>query len=651
MRKITVEDLGRVWALGEVEVRPKGDVAAFVAGHPNLEEDTYFKDLFLVNLKGRPGPHRLTFRGDVAHPSWSPDGEKLLFVSKAPNGESGLWCLPVETGGEAALLTSLPGEIRSPKWSPDGKIVIFIGSVEKKEDTDVKVIRSIPIWLNGKGYVYNRYDHLFLLDLKSGQVRQLTEGPLDVAVAEWSPDGRRIALATTERGLTPMFQEVCILDLELGKPTTILPPRMNVSHLLWEPDGEGLLLLASTWEKGRASNFHLWRLSWEGELKDLLEGFDLSVEGRVRDDVSFIGAGTSIPPRLQIEENALYLQVPHHGHSSIYRVSLDSGNIEETVAGDRAIGPFDVGADGIAFVSLDGVSLPELWYKEKDGTERRLTSFNQDLMGEVRFSKPEKFSFAASDGVTVEGWIIPPLEKEEGKRYPSILEIHGGPKGMYGEGFMFEFQLLAAEGFCVFYVNPRGSNGYGEGFADAVRGHYGERDYQDLMEAVDYVCRNYPFVDPDRLGVTGISYGGFMTNWIVGHTDRFKAAVAEQSISNWHSKFGTTDIGFWFNRDQIGAGQDIFSAPELYLEKSPLTYAPRICTPLLIIHSDADYRCWLDQAVQLFTALKYLNRETELLIFPGEHHSLSIVGKPRHRVERLKRKLAWFRRYLGGEGG
>jgi len=651
MRRLTVEDLGRVWALGEVEVCPRGDVTAFVAGHPDVDKDTYCKDLFLVNLKGASNPHRLTFRGDVAQPSWSPDGGRLLFVSKAPNGEAGLWYLPVKAGGEAALLTSFPGEIRSPKWSPDGKHIIFIGSVEEKGDTDVKVVRRIPLWFNGKGYIYNRYDHLFLLDLKSGQVRRLTEGPFDVAAAEWSHDGRRIVLVTTERGLTPMFQEVSILDLDRRKPTTILPPQMNISHLLWEPSGESLLLLASTWEKGRASNFHLWRLSRDGELTDLLEGFDLSVEGRVRDDVSFIGAGTSIPPRLRAEENAVYLQVPHHGHSSIYRVNLDSKEIEEAVAGDRTIGPFDVGTNGIVFVSMDGASLPELWYREEGEAERPLTNFNQDLIREVRFSRPGKFSFEASDGVTIEGWIIPPLELEEGKKYPGILEIHGGPKGMYGQGFMFEFQLLAAQGFCVFYVNPRGSNGYGEEFANAVRGHYGERDYQDLMEAVDYVCQHYPFVDPDRLGVTGISYGGFMTNWIVGHTDRFKAAVTEQSISNWHSKFGTTDIGFWFNRDQIGAGQDIFSAPELYLEKSPLTYAPRIRTPLLIIHSDADYRCWLDQAVQLFTALKYLNRETELLIFPGEHHSLSIVGKPRHRVKRLKRKLAWFRRYLQGEEG
>ena len=287
-------------------------------------------------------------------------------------------------------------------------------------------------------------------------------------------------------------------------------------------------------------------------------------------------------------------------------------------------------------------SHPNELYLLENSKQEKLTGFNDGLVERWGLKKPEKIVFKASDGVLVEGWILRSYGGE-GKK-PTILEIHGGPKTAYGEGFMFEFHLLASNGYNVIYSNPRGSDGYSEEFAD-IRGRYGERDYLDLMEFVDEIMKRYgDEIDEEKLGVTGGSYGGFMTNWVVGHTNRFKVAVTQRSISNWFISFGATDIGYYFDVDQIGGLP--WDIPEKFLNKSPLSYVKNIETPLLIIHSLEDYRCHVAEATSLYTALKLLGRETRLILFPEENHDLSRRGKPKHRVERLKHILEWFNKYL-----
>jgi len=267
-----------------------------------------------------------------------------------------------------------------------------------------------------------------------------------------------------------------------------------------------------------------------------------------------------------------------------------------------------------------------------------------------KLSEPEEFWFTASDGVKVQGWIVKPLEFKKGEKYPIILQIHGGPWSAYGNQLMaaeHEFQLLATNGYVVVYTNPRASTGYGEEFASLISGHWGERDYLDMMEAVDYVIEKYPFVDAERLGVAGGSYGGFATNWIVGHTDRFKAAVTMRSISNWESFFGVSDIGTGtLPVHEVGFGKNPWDAREFYQEKSPITYVKNVKTPLLIIHSEQDWRCPMVEAEQLFIALKKMKKDVELVRFPDENHDLSRTGKPKHRIERLRHILRWFDKYL-----
>lgn len=246
-------------------------------------------------------------------------------------------------------------------------------------------------------------------------------------------------------------------------------------------------------------------------------------------------------------------------------------------------------------------------------------------------------------GINIEGWIMKPVDFDKNKKYPGILNIHGGPKTVYGEVFFHEMQYWANEGYAVFFCNPRGSDGRGNEFSD-IRGKYGTVDYDDLMRFTNFILENYPFINEDRLGVTGGSYGGFMTNWIIGHTNRFKAAASQRSISNWISKFCTTDIGYYFVNDQQDATP--WNDVDKLWFHSPLKYAHKVTTPTLFIHSEEDYRCWLPEGLQMFTALKYHGVEARLCMFRGENHELSRSGKPKHRIRRLKEITDWFNRYL-----
>lgn len=275
---------------------------------------------------------------------------------------------------------------------------------------------------------------------------------------------------------------------------------------------------------------------------------------------------------------------------------------------------------------------------------KQLTDANKDYLNRVTLSEPEEIQFTTSDGWPIQGWLLRPYGFKEGKKYPFVLEVHGGPHAMYGQTYFHELQLLAAKGYVVLYTNPRGSHGYGQKFVDACRGDYGGKDYRDLMEAVDYALKSYSFIDETRMGVTGGSYGGFMTNWIVSHTNRFKAAVTQRSISNWLSFYGVSDIGFFFTKWEHG--YNLLENPEKLWDFSPLKYAKNVETPLLILHGEQDLRCPIEQAEQLFITLKHLKKEVEFVRFPGANHELSRSGEPQLRIERLNHICRWFEKHL-----
>lgn len=634
MKKIDIKDLGKFKLVGGLDVYRRK--VAFTVSEISVEKDDYFSKIYIYD--GR-NVKQFTSGPKDSNPRFSPDGKFIAFTSKRQkeSKEAELYLIPT-AGGEAKLLTKFKFGINDYEFSPDGKTLAVITPLEierKKKKDDVHIIKEIPFWFNGVGWVYGKRNHIYLVDVESGKKRKLTRGNLNVQTLKWSKDGSKIYfVAQEDREKKPMISDLFVVDLKSKKVEKLTESKWRIGDLVPLEDGTFILRM-STLERGIPTNTHIYHFNPETkEAKKLTAKLDRSAYNSLNCDVR----GPSRNP-LVYKDGWVYYIATDGPRANLFRVNLD-GEIERVIGGDRSVETFGIG-EYIAFIAQDATTPTEL-YILKDGKEKRVTDFNAWIR-EYKLSKPEHFKVKASDGVEIDAWIMKPVDFEEGEKYPAVLEIHGGPKTAYGYSFMHEFHVLTARGFVVIFSNPRGSDGYGEEFAD-IREHYGERDYQDIMEVVDEAIKRFDFIDGERIGVTGGSYGGFMTNWIVGHTKRFRAAVTQRSISNWVSFFGTTDIGYYFAPDQIGG--DPWSNTEGYWEKSPLKYAPSVETPLLIIHSMEDYRCWLPEALQFFTALKYLGKTVELAIFPGENHDLSRKGKPKHRMKRLELIVEWMERWL-----
>jgi dipeptidyl aminopeptidase/acylaminoacyl peptidase len=309
--------------------------------------------------------------------------------------------------------------------------------------------------------------------------------------------------------------------------------------------------------------------------------------------------------------------------------------------GQYSIEEYDVNAGIVAYTRVNVDKPADLWVK--DTSERQLTHLNKETLSEVKLQPFDRFSFTQKDGAMVEGWLLKPVGWVEGVKYPAVLDIHGGPKSKFGDSLMYEHQLYASNGYAVLYINIRGSGGYSQEFGD-IRGEWGIWDYEDLMAGVKNALAQFLWIDKDRLGVTGLSYGGFMTNWVITHSDLFKTAISQNSISSWPAFFGTSDIGFHFTPEQIGGNP--WSSLDVYIEKSPITYANQVDTPVLFIHSWNDYRCWIDQSIEFFTALKYLGKEAQLAMFMEGPHTFRSVAKISLRKRRYRLMLEWFDKYL-----
>jgi len=660
MKKLTDYKVMPVFPMAPVsdpQISPDGARVLFTYSTVNMEEDKYDSHVWLLDLKEK-WPRQFTHGvNNDSHPRWSPDGKTILFLSNRPaEGEkkadekkkkkNQIFIIPAD-GGEARQITSVEEGVQSPAWSPNGKSILFLSKVFKGEkatdESDVKIIRRMKHKADGKGFSVGMYVHLFTVPAKGGKVKQLTDGEYDIEEAEWSPDGKKMAFVANmaEDADKSFYRDIYSIPAKGGEPELLLKGFGLVGSLGWSPCGKYIAFVGRriedpnlVWHK----NNLLWTMPAEGgEPRCLTTGFDRTVS---------MEQGVEWTP----DSKHLYARFPHHGGAHIHRVSVE-GDAEQVTEGKMNVGSFSIDDSGevFAFNANDAMTPTELWVKDGEGIRKR-TEMNRGLLRKLRLSEPEEFWFTASDGVEVQGWIVRPYEFKEGEKYPTLIEVHGGPRSAYGyklDAAEHEFQVLADHGYVVVYTNPRASIGYGEQFAGLISGHWGERDYLDILEATDYVIENYGFVDPERVGVLGGSYGGFMTNWIVGHTDRYKAAVTQRSISNWYSFHGTSDIG-WMTlpTHELINGKDPWDDLELCMEKSPITYVKNVKTPLLIIHSENDYRCPMEQGEQLFIALKKLGRTTEFVRFPDEPHGLSRTGKPKHRVERLQHIVRWFDRYL-----
>ena len=634
-KSVEAEDLAAYSFLSEPSLSQDGSFAALSVHRALLDKDEYEGNLWIVPTDGDE-PRQLTTAGKDAAPKVSPDGRRILFTSKRDIGKddkgNALYVIPTD-GGEAQLLVRRKEGVEGAAWSPDGRHALFLSNVGQDDD-DIRTIRRMNFWFNEKGFIYNVRKHVFQIDLGTKETKQLTKGEFDVTKAAWSHDGRRIAYVAQTDDLRPYLQDLFIHDLATKKKRQLTKHTMEIVSVAWSPDDRQLAFLGNDFPRGFASHNHLWSIAASGGAPARLDSLDRSLQNGLNSDVRM--GGVNSDPKWVGDR--IYHLVADGGSVRLVALHVRDRKAETVVGGSRSVEAFQANANGVVFTAMEIASPAEL-YALRRGI-RRLTEFNGDARRELAIRKPEAFTFKASDGATIDAWMLSPAKKG---KVPTILYVHGGPKTAFGEGYMHEFQVFAAKGYAVLFINPRGSDGYSEAFAD-IRGHYGERDYQDLMEAVDFAATKFPFVDLKRLAVAGGSYGGFMTNWVVGQTNRFKAAVSDRSISSWWTFWGTSDIGPSFGRDQVGA--DPWDDEETTLAKSPLRYAKKVTTPLLLVHSLEDYRCWHVEAIQFFTALKYYRKEAEMVLFPKENHDLSRGGKPKHRIARLQAYLRWFGAHL-----
>lgn len=649
-RAMTPQDITRIRLVSDPQISPNGWRVAFVVTTLSEEKDQYFSQIWVVESAGGE-PRRFTTgqKRDTA-PRWSPDGTRLAFISerdRQPKGQ--LYVMPAD-GGEPTRLTDLKHGVADPVWSPDGTHLAFLARVggwqepeqeeERQQSKPVRVITTLKYKVNGEGFTYDRRPHLFVISADGGEPRQLTEGDFADVDPAWSPDGQLLAFASARHADRDYdnASDIWVIPIQGGEPRRVTDTVGPVGQPAFSPDGRTIAYLGHRYLNESGRNKRVFTVPVEGGKPTCLT-MDLD-----RTCAPFFA---SIGPQWSADGGWIMFAADDQGDITVYRVRAAGGAMpERIIAGTRQVTGISATRDGsvLAFTATDPVSPAEVFLCQADGSdERQLTDLNRAWTAEVALSRPERFRYERA-GCQLDGWIVKPFGFEPGQRYPVLLNIHGGPHTQYGHNFFDEFQIYAGAGYVVIYTNPRGSQGYGEGFTRAVIGDWGGGDFADVMAGMDEALRRYPFIDPERLGVLGGSYGGFLTSWTVGHTDRFKAACSERAVNNTYTLFGTSDIGHSFSESQ--SGYLPWENMAWYIEHSPLTYAQHITTPLLILHSEDDLRCPMEQAEQLFVALKKQRKEVLFVRFPEENHELSRSGKPRHRLERFRYILEWFTRYL-----
>lgn len=594
-RGITAEDLYRFVWTSDPSVSPNGERVAYVSKTVNKDRDGYSSHIRMVEL----GSHEdiaFTSGEQDRQPIWSPDGGKLAFIRNHQDKPQ-VWVIPAN-GGEAQIVTHAEHGVSGFAWSPDSSQLLFRTQVEpqsdaetdsneskesketKKDTADSKkpleeeIIDRIRYKADGTGRWNGRRSHLYIQQLESNAAAApLTGGDYDIGDFCWSPDGENIAFVAkiSEDDTDPdlsLITDVYVINASGENRRKLTSSEWSVYAVSYSPDGKKLAIFGSDRSHHNATQVNLFiRPVQDGEWLSVTKAHDIQLSNSMVTDMR---SGTrSNGPVFSQDGQSVYSLVSREGGVHLAKIAADGSGCEWISQGNRDIYQFEKFTDEkFILAAADPAQPGDLFLLDTESQlESRLTQHNEAFLQEIELIQPEEFYYKASDGQPIQGWVMKPAGIPNGTKIPTVLEIHGGPHAMYGFTFMLEFQLLASRGYAVIYTNPRGGHGYSQEFVNAVRGDYGGRDYADLMEAVDYALTEYDFVDESQLFVTGGSYGGFMTNWIVGHTNRFKAAVTQRSISNWISFYGVSDIGFFFTEDQIGG--DVWKNTELLWKHSP----------------------------------------------------------------------------------
>jgi dipeptidyl aminopeptidase/acylaminoacyl peptidase len=653
---MTAEDLYAFRFLTDAQISPDGERVAFAVRTANAERDGYRSAIWLVPSDGSRNAVQLTFgSGQDTLPRWSPDGRSLAFVSDraAPEKTEGKKRKPKNVfvlsldGGEARQLTSFDDDCGDLIWSPDSRRIAFtVKDAKTADDEDGLRAYDRMRYKTDEGFLWDlRRKHVWIVDAEGGAPRRLTEGDWDDAQPSWSPDGREIAFVSNrsperERNTVADIHVVAVADGRTRRVTNEIGQYGNPS---WSPDGATIACYGVEKAIGSAArNVHLW-LWPAAEAQhgtDVLAGWDRTVGSVVMSDMR--SQVQTLPPRWTSDRSRVIFVGSDQGTANVYSVPVAGGEVRAETLGAHQIVSVSLATDARRFACVfsNATDPGDVAAGELGRGLRCLTDLNGELLRERHVATPERVEFTGADGWKIEGWLMKPRGFEPAKEWPLVLEVHGGPHSTYGHGFFHEFQVLAGRGYAVLYTNPRGSHAYGEKFAMACVGDWGGRDYEDLMAGVDHAL-GLGWVDERRVYVTGGSYGGFMTNWIIGHTTRFRAAATQRSISNNVSAFGTSDIGWHFWEHEMGDATP-WRDPSKLVERSPLTYAPHVRTPLLILHAERDLRCPIEQAEQFFIALRWHGVETTFVRFAEDNHDLTRGGRPRNRAEHCRRIADWF---------
>jgi dipeptidyl aminopeptidase/acylaminoacyl peptidase len=512
-----------------------------------------------------------------------------------------------------------------------------------RADSDYRVIDEIPFWQNGTGYISKTRRRLYYCD--SGQIRPVIGEFTDVVNMALSPDKKTLAFAScTYSDKRPPYEKLHMLDTSSFEAADIsLSGRSTYSALDFIGDSDLIIQCCRHDKYGLNQNPDIYRCNTLARKSSCVySGGEHSMANSI---ISDIKAARTIAPQPMFYKNSYYFISTVDDSAHIMKLALDGGGITPLTSKRGSVEEAVMYDGGFAAIALRDMKGAEIYRIDKKGNETPLSELNPHC-AEYDAAAPSGISFENKRGVRIHGFALAPAGMKTGVKYPAILNIHGGPKMTYGPVYVHEMQLWAAMGYAVIFCNPSGSDGRGNEFAD-IRGQYGAADYDDIMEFVDRCLVRFDYIDPGRVGVTGGSYGGFMTNWIIGHTDRFAAAASQRGISNWISFTTMSDIGVPFGSDQCDATP--WSDIDAVWDMSPLKYANHAKTPTLFIHSDEDYRCPMPEGLQMFTALRYHGVPSRLVLFRGENHELSRSGRPKHRVRRLKEITGWFERYLKPE--
>jgi dipeptidyl aminopeptidase/acylaminoacyl peptidase len=662
-------DVYRLTGVAEPHISPDGTRVAYQVWWVDEEENSYRGAIWSAALSGPASdggapPRRLTWseRREAA-PRWSPDGKWLAFTSSRDGSRDGhdggkepqqLYVMPAD-GGEARRLTDGGEDVSQLAWSPDSTRIAFTRRVPDDPEEDERKraprrVRRLFYKLDGAGWLTDRRAHIFVASLDGGDVRQLTDGDCEDSLPAWSPDGGQIAFSSMrgQRWDAELRDRIYLVSADGGEPVALTGTDGSCAGASFSPDGTRIAHYFDLDDGTDPHNTQIAVIAADGSDHRLLTA---KLDRHCRP--------VSDSMRLCWDSGRIVFTAEDHGSRHIYAVAADgSAEPELLVGGELVIAGFDARDGRVVSVASTHTAFPELHVAEARSSAaagRRLTGVGAGFAADRELAEPERFTAeradsAATEETGVDAWLVRPAGFTPGGRYPVLLSVHGGPFSQYTTGFFDEFQMYAAAGYAVLFANPRGSSGGSEEWGRAIRGPvngagpgWGTVDFQDLMNVVDTALRRYPLLDAERMGVLGGSYGGFMTSWIVSHTDRFKAAIAERGVSNMVSLFGSSDV-FWDFQRVFGG--PMWEHPDAWRAMSPASYADRIRTPLLIIHSEQDLRCPIEQGEHLFTLLRLMGRETELLRFPAEGHELSRSGSPRHRVQRFEAILEWFGRYL-----